>query len=68
MDIRKTQLFINKHVYLSLSILELSKIVMQGFWYDNVKPKYGNKQTKLLYGYKQLYSPHKNIRYLRGNC
>ena len=22
---------------------------MQGFWYDNVKPKYGNKETKLCY-------------------
>ena len=31
----------NKLVYLNLSILELSKIVM--FWYDCVKPKYGGR-------------------------
>ena len=31
----------NKPVYLGLSILELSKILMYEFWYDYVKPKYG---------------------------
>ena len=36
----------NELVYLDLSILELSKIVMYEFWYDYVKPKYGEK-TKL---------------------
>ena len=38
----------NKHVYLGLSILELSKILMYEFWYDYVKPKYGEK-AKLCY-------------------
>ena len=28
-------------VYLGLSILESSKILMYEFWYDYVKPKYG---------------------------
>ena len=37
-----------KPVYLGLSILELSKIVMYEFWYDFVKPKYGEK-AKLYY-------------------
>ena len=37
-----------KPVYLGLSILELSKIVMHEFWYDFVKPKYGEK-AKLYY-------------------
>ena len=31
----------NKPVYLGLSILDLSKAVMYKFWYDYVKPKYG---------------------------
>ena len=39
----KTQIIMNKPVYLSLSILELSKIVMFEFWYNYVKPKYGEK-------------------------
>ena len=41
----------NKPVYLGLSILELSKILMYEFWYDYVKPKYGKKEKILLYRY-----------------
>ena len=33
----------NKLVYLGSSILDLSKTVMYEFWYDYVKPKYGEK-------------------------
>ena len=33
----------NKPVYLRLSVLELNKILMYDFWYDYVKPKYGEK-------------------------
>ena len=42
-EIRKTQIFMNKRVYVGVSILELSKIVMYEFWYDYVKPKFGVK-------------------------
>ena len=38
----------NKPTYLGLSLLEISKIVMYKFWYDYVKPKYGEK-AKLCY-------------------
>ena len=38
----------NKPVYLGLSILELSKILMYEFLYDYVKPKYG-ENAKLCY-------------------
>ena len=31
----------NEPIYLSLSILDLSKPVMYEFWYDSVKSKYG---------------------------
>ena len=41
----------NKPVHLKLSILELSKILMYEFWYDYVKPKYGQKEKTVLYGY-----------------
>ena len=44
----KTQSLINKLVYLGISILGLSKILMYEFWYDYVKPNYGEK-TKLCY-------------------
>ena len=37
---RKSQMIINKSVYLGLSILDLSKTIIYEFWYDYVKPKY----------------------------
>ena len=33
----------NKPVYLRLLIYDLSKTVLYEFWYDYVKPKYGDK-------------------------
>ena len=33
----------NKPIYLGLSILDRSKIVMYEFWYDYVKPKFDEK-------------------------
>ena len=47
-QIKKTQVLMNKPVYLRLSILELSKILMYEFWYDYVKVKYDEK-AKLCY-------------------
>ena len=46
--IKKTEILMNKPVYLGLSILELSNILMYEFWYDYLKPEYGEK-TKLYY-------------------
>ena len=42
-ETKKTQILLNKPVYLGLSILELSKISIYEFWYDYVNPKYGEK-------------------------
>ena len=42
-EIEKTQILLNKSIYIRLSKLELSTIVMQEFWYDYVKSKYGEK-------------------------
>ena len=47
-EMKKTKLKLNKPIYLGLSILEISKILMYEFWYDYIKPKYGNK-VKLCY-------------------
>ena len=44
----KTEILLNKLVYLGLSIVELSKILMCEFWYDYVKGKYYEK-TKFCY-------------------
>ena len=42
-EIKTTQILMNKAVFLGLSILELGKIVMYKFWYDYVKLKYEEK-------------------------
>ena len=47
-DMKKTKVKMNKPIYLGLSILEISKILMNEFWYDYMKPKYGN-DVKLCY-------------------
>ena len=47
-EMRKTQILMNKPVYLGLSILDLSKTVMYEFWYDYVTPKY-LENAKLCY-------------------
>ena len=33
----------NKPVYLEQTILDISKTLMYEFWYDYIKPKYGDK-------------------------
>ena len=47
-EVKKTKVKMNKPIYLGLSILEISKILMYEFWYDYMKPKYDNK-VKLYY-------------------
>ena len=45
---KNTKVKMNKPIYLGLSILEISKILMHEFWYDYMKPKYNNN-VKLCY-------------------
>ena len=40
---KRTEILMNKPVYLGLSIQELSKILMYEICYDNVNPKYAEK-------------------------
>ena len=40
-EMRKAQVLMNKLAYLGLPILDLSETVVYEFWYDYVKPKYG---------------------------
>ena len=47
-EMKKTKVKMNKPIYLGLSILEISKILMYEFWYDYMKPKYNN-DVKLCY-------------------
>ena len=47
-EMKNTKVKMNKPVYLDLSILETSKTLMYEFWYDYMKPKYGDN-VKLYY-------------------
>ena len=47
-EMKKPKIKMNKPIYLGLSVLEISKILMYEFWYDYMKPKYGN-DVKLCY-------------------
>ena len=44
----KTEIYMNKPVYLGMSILDISKTLMYEFHYNYIKPKYGDK-AKLLF-------------------
>ena len=43
MEMRKTEVKMNKPIYLGQAILDLSKTLMYEFWYDYIKPKFGDK-------------------------
>ena len=47
-EMKRTKMKMNKPIYLGLLILIISKILMFEFWYDYMKPKYGN-DVKLCY-------------------
>ena len=47
-EMKRTKIKMNKPVYLGLSLLEISKILMYEFWYDYMKPKC-NDNVKLCY-------------------
>ena len=47
-EMKKTKVKMNKSIYIGLSILEISKILMYEFWYDYMKSKFGDN-VKLCY-------------------
>ena len=47
-EMKKTKVKMTKPLYLSMSILDISKILSTEFWYDYIKQKYGDK-AKLCY-------------------
>ena len=48
MEMKKAEVKMNKPIYLGQAILDLIKTLMYEFWYDYIKPMYGDK-AKLCY-------------------
>ena len=42
-EMKKTLVKMNIPIYLGLAILSLSKILMYGYWYNEMKPKYEDR-------------------------
>ena len=53
----KTVIKANKPIYLGLATLSLSKIRMYEYWYDDIKPKYGDN-IKLCYMDRDSFIMH----------
>ena len=47
-EMKKRRVKLTKPLYLAMSILDISKILMYEFWYDYINPKYGDR-AKLCY-------------------
>ena len=47
-EVKKQEVKMNKPIYLGISILDIIKTLMNEFWYDYIKPKYGDR-AKLCY-------------------
>ena len=56
-EMKKISLKMNKSMYLGLSILEISKILMYEFWYNYIKLKY-QQNSKLCYMDKDIFIIH----------
>ena len=66
-EMRKTQILMNKPLYLGLSILYLNQTVMSKFWYDYVNPKHGGN-AKRCYMDTESFIFHVNTIYLQRYC
>ena len=42
-EMKKTEVKLNKSIYLGQAVLDISKTLMLEFWYDYLKPMYGDK-------------------------
>ena len=42
-EMKKTSAQMSKPLYLGMSILDISKILIYEFWYDYISPKYGDR-------------------------
>ena len=66
-EMKRTKVKTNKPIYLGLSILEISKLLMYEFLYDYMKPKYGDN-VKLCYMDTDSFIMNIKTRFLQRYC
>ena len=67
MEMKKVEIKMNKPIYLGQAILDISKTLMYEFWYDYIKPKYGDK-ARLCYMDTDSFVMHIKTRFLQRYC
>ena len=60
-EVNKKEVKMNKQVYLSLSVFDISKIAVYEYWYDYMKPNYGDN-AKLCYMDTDIFIVHGNLK------
>ena len=58
---KKTSVKMNKSVYLGMSILDIKKTLMYGFWYDYVKPKYMDTDSFAINIFTEVFFEEINV-------
>ena len=66
-EMKITKVKMNKPIYLGLSVLEISKLLMYELWYDYMKPKYGDN-VKLCYMDTDSFIMNIKTRFLQRYC
>ena len=67
LELKETQIIMNKTVYLGFSILDISISKMYEFWYEYVRPKY-NEKVDLCYMDTNSFIDHVKTRHLQKSC
>ena len=67
MEMKKTEVKMNKPLYLGQAILDISKTLMYEFWYDYIKPKYADK-VRLCCMDTDSFIMHIKTRFLQRYC
>ena len=56
-EMKKTKVKMIRPLYLGMSVIDISKTLMYKFWYDYIKPKYGDR-AKLCYTDTDSFAIH----------
>ena len=67
MEMKKVEVKMNKLIYLGQALLDISETLMYEFWYDCIKPKYGDK-ARLCYMDTDSFVMYIKTKFLQRYC